>query len=183
MNKTIKAHHLTFESFIDSNAILQRVNELGIDITRDHLGKKPLFLCILNGSYVFAADLLRSCDLECEVAFVRLTSYAGIQSSGKVVTVLGLDTAIKDRHIVVVEDIIDSGHTMHLFIADLQKEHPASIKVAALLLKPEALRFPVKIDYLGFEIPDRFVVGYGLDYDGLCRNLKDIYQLVTPPSP
>jgi hypoxanthine phosphoribosyltransferase len=182
MNKTIKAHDLEFEPFIDKKTILRRVKELGKEISKTHSGKKPLFLCILNGSYVFAADLIRACNLDCEVAFVRLTSYSGIQSSGKVITVLGLDKDIKGRHIIVVEDIIDSGHTMHLFLNDLQKAQAESIKVATLLLKPEALRFPLKIDYLGFEIPDRFVVGYGLDYNGLCRNLSDIYQLTTSHS-
>ncbi len=182
MKKLITAHDLSFEPFIREEEILSRVKALGAEITKEYNGKKPMFLCILNGSFVFGADLVRECDLECDVAFVRLTSYAGIQSSGKVVTVLGLDADISGRDIIVVEDIIDSGHTMHLFLSDLQKANPASLKVASLLLKPEALRFPVKIDYLGFEIPDKFVVGYGLDYDGLCRNLRDIYQLVTPPS-
>jgi hypoxanthine phosphoribosyltransferase len=179
MKKTITAHDLTFEPFIESAEIARRVEDLGRRIGEKYKGQRPLFLCVLNGAFVFAADLLRACDLECELAFVRLASYEGTGSSGNVKTVLGLDIPIKDRPVIVVEDIVDSGRTLHHFMAYLQKMEPASIALAALLHKPGALKFPVKIDYQGFEIPDKFVVGYGLDYDGLGRNLKDIYQLAT----
>ncbi|MFQ5445456.1 MAG: hypoxanthine phosphoribosyltransferase [Saprospiraceae bacterium] len=179
MKKTIAAHDLTFEPFIESPEIARRVEEMGRQITGKYKGQRPLFLSVLNGAFVFAADLLRAIDLECELAFVRLASYEGTGSSGKIRTVLGLDIPIKDRHVIVVEDIVDSGRTLHHFMDYLQKMEPASMALATLLFKPDALKFPVKIDYLGFEIPDKFVVGYGLDHDGLCRNLKDIYQLAT----
>jgi len=179
MKKTIDLHDLTFEPFIESPEIARRVEEMGHQISEKYTGQRPLFLSVLNGAFVFAADLLRACDLECELAFVRLASYEGTGSSGNVKTVLGLDIPIKGRPVIVVEDIVDSGRTLHHFMAYLQKMKPASIALATLLHKPSALKFPVKIDYLGFEIPDKFVVGYGLDYDGLGRNLKDIYQLAT----
>jgi len=179
MKKTITAHDLIFEPFIESLEIARRVEEMGRQIGEEYKGQRPLFLCVLNGAFVFAADLLRACDLECELAFVRLASYEGTGSSGNVKTVLGLDIPIKGRPVIVVEDIVDSGRTLHHFMAHLQKMEPASIALAALLHKPEAMQFPVKIDYLGFEIPSKFVIGFGLDYNGLGRNLKHIYQLTT----
>jgi len=179
MKKTINVHDLTFEPFIESLEIARRVEEMGRQITGKYQGQRPLFLSVLNGAFVFAADLLRAIDLECELAFVRLASYEGTGSSGKIRTVLGLDIPIKGRPVIVVEDIVDSGRTLHHFMGYLQKMEPTSIALASLLFKPDALKFPVKIDYPGFEIPDKFVVGYGLDYDGLGRNLKDIYQLAT----
>lgn len=173
----ITAHDLTFEPFINETEIAAKVNELGKQIRNDFDGKRPLFVSVLNGAFVFAADLVRAAGIESEVAFVRLASYEGIQSTGQVSTVLGLDFEVKNRHVIVVEDIVDSGRTLHHFISELKNLEPASISLAVLLFKPEALQHPVKIDYLGFEIPDKFVVGYGLDYNGLCRNLRSIYQL------
>ncbi|MCF8245775.1 MAG: hypoxanthine phosphoribosyltransferase [Saprospiraceae bacterium] len=177
--KNITAHDLTFEPFISEAEIAAKVMALGSQIRQQYKGKRPLFVGVLNGAFVFAADLVRAASIECEVAFVRLASYEGTASSGQVSTVLGLDFEVKNRHIIVVEDIVDSGRTLHHFIAELQKLQPASVALAALLFKPEALQFPVNIDYLGFEIPDKFVVGYGLDYNGLCRNLPSVYQLST----
>jgi hypoxanthine phosphoribosyltransferase len=179
MKNIITAHGLSFEPFIESPEIARRVKDLGCQISEKYKGQRPLFLCVLNGAFIFAADLLRACELECELAFVRLASYEGTESSGNVKTVLGLDIPIKGRPVIVVEDIVDSGHTLYHFMAHLQKMEPASIALTALLLKPDALKFHVKVDYLGFEIPGKFVIGYGLDYDGLGRNLKDIYQLAT----
>lgn len=177
MEKLITAHNLTFEPYLDEADIATRVEALGIQLRQQYEGKRPLFLCVLNGAFIFAADLIRAAGIECEVAFVRLASYEGTVSTGKVSTVLGLDLEIKDRHIIVVEDIVDSGRTLYHFLAELQTRQPASLSLAVLLFKPEALLLPVKIDYLGFEIPNKFVVGYGLDYNGLCRNLPSIYQL------
>lgn len=177
MQNTITAHDLTFEPFISEAEIAAKVEALGSQIRQQYEGKHPLFIGVLNGAFVFAADLVRAAGIECEVAFVRLASYEGTASSGKVSTVIGLDFEVKNRHVIVVEDIVDSGRTLHHFIAELQKLQPASVALAALLYKPAALQFPVKIDYLGFEIPDKFVVGYGLDYNGRCRNLPSIYQL------
>lgn len=178
MPSHITAHDLTFEPYLGEAEIAQRVKALGQQIQQDYEGKRPLFLAILNGAFVFAADLVRAVGTECDVAFVRLASYEGTASTGKVSTVIGLDFEVKNRHILIVEDIVDTGRTLHHFMAELQKMEPASVALAALLYKPEALQHPVKIDYLGFEIPNKFVVGYGLDYDGLCRNLPSIYQLV-----
>lgn len=177
MKKHITAHDLTFETLIDRNQIADRVTSIGQQIGDDFKGERPLFLCILNGSFVFAADLVRASACECEIAFIRLSSYEGTQSTGKVQTVFGIDVPVKDRHLIIVEDIIDSGETMRHFLAELKEMEPASVKLAVLLLKPDALKYPVEVDYLGFEIDDKFVVGYGLDYDGICRNLADIYQL------
>jgi len=177
MKKRITAHHLAFETLIEKQEIAARVAEMGSQISIDYPGERPVFLCILNGSFIFAADLVRATDCECEVAFIRLSSYDGTQSSGRISTVFGLDFPIENRHVIVVEDIIDSGETMRHFLSELKKLGPASVKLAVLLLKPDALKYPMEVDYLGFEIEDKFVVGYGLDYDGLCRNLADIYQL------
>ncbi len=179
MEKLITAHNLTFEPYLDEADIASRVEALGSQLRQQYEGKRPLFLCVLNGAFIFAADLIRAAAIECEVAFVRLASYEGTASTGTVSTVLGLDLEVKDRHIIVVEDIVDSGRTLYHFLAELQTRQPASLSLAVLLFKPEALLLPVKIDYLGFEIPNKFVVGYGLDYNGLCRNLPSIYQLKT----
>jgi hypoxanthine phosphoribosyltransferase len=178
MENQIKAHDLFFEPFISEAELATRVKELGNAIRQDFEGKRPLFISVLNGAFVFAADLVRAVNIECEMAFVRLASYEGTASTGAVETILGLEVEVKNRHIIVVEDIVDSGRTLHYFMAQLLDLRPASISLAALLFKPEALQMPVKIDYLGFEIPNKFVVGYGLDYDGLCRNLPGIYQLI-----
>ncbi len=178
-NTIITAHDLSFEPFIGEAEIAERVAAIGSELRQQYEGKRPLFVCLLNGAFVFAADLVRATGIECEVAFVRLASYAGTASTGEVSTVLGIDFEVKDRHIIIVEDIVDSGRTLHYFLAQLEKMEAASVSLAVLLFKPEALLMPVKIDYLGFEIPNKFVVGYGLDYDGLCRNLPSIYQLVT----
>ncbi len=177
MKKLIKANDLIFETFIGSQQIAERINLLGKQIEAKYRGKKPLFIGVLNGAFIFTADLVRACEIECEIAFVRLSSYQGTQSAGKIKTIYGLEMSIEGRHIIVVEDIVDSGRTLNYFLDFLKKQKPLSVELASLLLKPDALKFPVDIDYLGFEIPDKFVIGYGLDYDGLGRNLEDIYQL------
>ncbi|MEY4134432.1 MAG: hypoxanthine phosphoribosyltransferase [Saprospiraceae bacterium] len=175
--QVIRVHQREFVTFLHNTSIQKRVEELGREIAGQYAGKMPLFLSILNGAFVFTADLLRACPIECEVAFLRMASYRGMHSTGDVVTVLGLDKAIAGRHVIIVEDIIDTGRTMTRLMADLGAERPASIAIAALLSKPDALETPLNIDFLGFEIPEKFVLGYGLDYDGIGRNLPDIYQL------
>ena len=177
MQKTITAHDLNFQVFLTSESIAERVASLAQQLSTDYQGQRPLIIGVLNGAFVFVADLVRQCDFECEVAFVRLASYDGTASSGEIKTVYGLDIPLEGRHVIVVEDIVDSGRMLHHFRDTLRAKNPASVRLAALLLKPEALQFPLTVDYLGFEIADKFVVGYGLDYDGLCRNLPDIYQL------
>ncbi len=177
MSKTIKLHDLNFEPFISEKEIEARIGQIGAEITQKFEGKKPLFIAILNGAFVFAADLVRACEVDSEIVFIRLMSYHGLESSGTVKTVIGLDQDLENRHLIIVEDIIDSGQTMHNFLQDLKEKNPASITIATLLLKPGALQFPIEPDYVGFEIPTKFVVGYGLDYDGIGRNYRDIYQL------
>lgn len=179
MSDHVAAHDLTFEPFISEAEIAMAVKRIGDAIRQGFQHKRPLFLCVLNGAFVFAADLVRAAAIESEIAFVRLSSYEGTASTGKISTVLGLDLDVRDRHIIVVEDIVDSGRTLHHFMAELRSKSPASLSLAVLLFKPEAVQMPVEIDYLGFEIPNKFVVGYGLDYNGLCRNLPSIYQLAT----
>lgn len=176
--QVIRVHQKEFVPFLHNTSIQKRVGELGMEIAGLYAGKMPLFLSILNGAFVFTADLLRACPLECEVAFLRMASYRGMHSTGDVITILGLDKEIAGRHVIIVEDIIDTGRTMTRLMTDLRMKNPASIAVASLLSKPDALETPLHIDFLGFEIPEKFVLGYGLDYDGIGRNLPDIYQLL-----
>ena len=182
MQNQVFIHDHWFDLYLPAAEIQSRVSDLGRQITKEYAGKRPLFLVVLNGAFVFAADLVRACDLECELAFIQLSSYRGFASSGKVETLLNLNQPLKDRAIIIVEDIIDTGNTMSVLLPDLQKLQPESIAIAALLLKPDCLLHPLTIEYLGFEIPDRFVIGYGLDYDGLARNLADIYQIRKDPA-
>jgi hypoxanthine phosphoribosyltransferase len=182
MSKTIdsqlvKIHDKHFSPFISQRKIANAVKKMGKKITEDYRGKNPLFLSVLNGAFIFAADLMRAVETDCEITFVKLNSYRGTSTSGNVQTVLGLDMDLRGRHIIIVEDIVDTGNTLHNFTKELLKNEPASVTIAACFFKPDALQHPIKINYLGFEIPDKFIVGYGLDYDGLGRNLRDVLQL------
>jgi hypoxanthine phosphoribosyltransferase len=167
----------TFEPYLPEALIQEKVKELAELINTDYAGKRPLFIAILNGSFMFASDIFKSIHIEAEICFIKLASYKGTKSTGHVITAIGLDTDITNRHVIILEDIIDTGKTMNEFIPQLKNQQPASIKVAVLLHKPDATLFPVEIDYCCFSIPNRFVLGYGLDYDGYGRNLKEIYQL------
>lgn len=173
----VQLHDLMFVTLFSEKQVQERVRELGAEITEQYKGKTPLFISILSGAFVFAADLMRAFDADCEVGFVKLSSYAGTQSSGSVQTVMGLEKDLSGRHLIIVEDIVDTGRTLHFFIEHLRRQNPASICTVAFLRKPDAAEFPVAVDYVGFDIENRFVVGYGLDYDGLGRNLPGIYQL------
>lgn len=179
---SIKVHDKQFVPYMTEDVVLNRVKELAAAIDVDYAGKRPLFIAILNGSFIFAADLFKYITIEAEICFIKLASYKGTKSTGQVITAIGLDTDIVDRHIIVLEDIIDTGKTMNEFLPQLRHQHPASLKIAALLHKPEATAYPITIDYLGFSVPNKFLLGYGLDYDGLGRNLKEIYQLADNPS-
>ncbi|MEC7753030.1 MULTISPECIES: hypoxanthine phosphoribosyltransferase [Roseivirga] len=170
-------HDKQFELFISSNQIQSQIADLAERISADYADKCPLFIGVLNGSFMFASDLLKEVNIPAEITFIKVASYAGMQSTGKTRELLGLSQSVKDRHVVVVEDIVDSGITMEGIIHQLEQAGVASVEVASLLLKPECLQREVDVKYVGFEIPEKFVVGYGLDYDGLGRNLKDIYQL------
>ncbi|MFZ9590008.1 MAG: hypoxanthine phosphoribosyltransferase [Chitinophagaceae bacterium] len=174
---TIQVLDKTFEPYLKEAAIQEKITELAGQLNKDYAGMRPLFLSILNGSFLFTADLFKQITIEAEVSFIKLASYKGTSSTGNVITAIGLDTNVKDRHIVILEDIIDTGKTLHHYLPQLDSMQPASVKIAVLLNKKEALQYPVQVDYACFDIPNKFVVGYGLDYDGLGRNSKDIYQL------
>jgi hypoxanthine phosphoribosyltransferase len=176
-NQLVKIHDKYFGAFISAEEIAIAVKKMGKQITADYRDKRPLFLSVLNGAFIFAADLMREIDTDCEITFVKLTSYKGTSTTGNVQTVLGIDTDLRGRHLVIIEDIVDTGNTLNNFMKELVKNEPASIAIAACFFKPEALEYPIKINYLGFEIPNNFIVGYGLDYDGLGRNLPDVLTL------
>ena len=168
----------SFNKFIVNDDIQAKVNDLAVRLNTDLEGKKPLFVVVLNGAFIFASDLLKKVTIDCEIAFVKLSSYQGTQSSGVVQQIIGLDMDIKGRTIVIIEDIVDTGLTLDRFRKTLNEMEPAEVKVAACLLKPDAFHDKFPIDYLCFSIPNEFVVGYGLDYDGLGRNSSDIYKIV-----
>lgn len=173
----IKVRDREFAVSISEEKIKARVAEIAAQISHDLEGKRPLFLAVLNGSFVFAADLLRGIDTPCEISFVRMASYEGTSSTGDVKQLIGLKEDIKDRTVVIVEDIIDSGLTMVHLLDLLKEKQPADIKIAALLVKPGNLKVNLDIPYCCFEIPNDFIVGYGLDYDGEGRNLPSIYTV------
>lgn len=174
---TIEVFDKKFVPYITAAQIDEQIKRLAAELNRDYAGKCPLFIAILNGSFMFASDLFKELTIDAEICFIKLASYKGTKSTGNVITSIGLDEPLTDRHIVIVEDIVDTGKTLHEFLPQLFNQQPASLKIAALLHKPEALAYPVKIDYLGFNVPNKFLLGYGLDFDGLGRNLKEIYQL------
>ncbi len=167
-----------FTPYLTVQQIKEQVNRLAEEINRDYEGKRPLFIAILNGSFMFASDLFKELSIECEICFIKLASYKGTKSTGQVITSIGLDATLKERHVIIIEDIVDTGKTLNEFLPQLWDQQPASLKIAALLHKPDSLAFPIKIDYLGFNVPDKFLLGYGLDYDGYARNLKEIYILI-----
>lgn len=166
-----------FVPYLSEGAIQEKITALAAQLNQEYAGKKPLFLSILNGSFLFTADLFRQITIEAEVCFIKLASYKGTTSTGNVITAIGLDANVSGRDIIIIEDIIDTGKTLHHYLPQLESQQPASIKIAVLLNKKEALAYPVKVDYACFDIPNKFVVGYGLDYDGLGRNTKEIFQL------
>ncbi len=174
----VQVRDKAFEVSIPEAEIMRRVAEVAAQIDADMAGRKPLFLAVLNGSFVFAADLLRGITTPCEITFVRMSSYAGTESTGNVRELIGLSEDIEGRDVVIVEDIIDSGLTMVSLLDTLKAKKPKSVSIAALLVKPGNLKVQLDIPYCCFEIPNDFIVGYGLDYDGEGRNLRSIYTVV-----
>jgi hypoxanthine phosphoribosyltransferase len=172
-------HDLHFAPLITEQLVQGKVNELGQLLQTTQGDNQPLFISILSGAFIFTADLVRAFGKPCEIAFVKLASYDGTRSTGEIQTLLKLDKSLAGRHVVVVEDIVDTGRTLHYFLDQVAMQNPASLTTVAFLRKPEALEYPVKIDLVGFDINDQFVVGYGLDYNGLGRNLKGLYVQIA----
>ncbi|KQR71845.1 hypoxanthine phosphoribosyltransferase [Pedobacter sp. Leaf176] len=173
----IKVEDREFEIFLENDTISKRIRLLGIQINVDYENKCPLFIGILNGSFLFMADLIKEIKIPCEIAFMRVASYEGASSSGRVKELIGLPDNIEGRDIIIVEDIVDTGLTLTHIVKTIKEKNPSSLKVASLLLKPAALKQEIEeLYYVGFEISNEFVVGYGLDYNGLGRNLTDIYR-------
>ena len=168
----------TFKTSITEVEIKARVKALAQQISKDMEGKTPLFLGVLNGAFIFAADLMREMTIPCEISFVKLASYQGTTSTGKVKEVLGINENLSGRTVIIVEDIVESGQTMKRMVESLGTRNPASVHICALFFKPDKLQEELTLDYVAFRIPDDFIVGYGLDYDQLGRNLKDIYTIV-----
>ena len=166
-----------FELFIEEKIILERVCNISKQIKRDLHDKNPLFICVLNGAFMFASDLMKHFDFPCEITFIRLKSYVGTSSSESIKEVHGLIENIKDRNVVILEDIVDTGFTIQYLKQSSLAQQPKSLRIATLLLKPEAFQTKIKVDYVAMEIPNDFIVGYGLDYDGYGRNLRDIYKI------
>lgn len=175
--KEITLHDKTFEIFLSQEKINEVIDKMAEEITRDLQDKNPLFLVVLNGAFMFAADLLKRFDFNCEISFVKLSSYVGTKSTSVVREIIGLDEVLHNRTVVIIEDIIDTGITMSNTIPKLKQLEAKEVKLATLLFKPEAFQKDYHIDYIGMKIPNDFIVGYGLDYDGLGRNYPDIYQL------
>ncbi len=177
--KEIKFKEKSFEIYLPESQINSRIIEIGSKIKEDFEGEEVIVLGVLNGSFVFMADLVRKIDTSVQCEFLRISSYEGTSTTEKVKSVLGLSVDITGKNVVLVEDIVDTGISMNFLLAELSKNNPKRLAIATLLFKKEAFRFNYPLDYVGFEIPNKFVVGYGLDYDGLGRNLPDIYQLST----
>jgi hypoxanthine phosphoribosyltransferase len=175
---SIRVHDKNFEPYLSAAEIAGAIKKIAAGLNEEYKTKRPLFIAILNGSFIFASDLFKELTIDAEICFIKLASYKGTKSTGQVITAIGLDVDLFDRDVIIVEDIVDTGKTLNEFLPQLRHQHPASMKIVALLHKPEATRFPLQIDYLGFSIPDKFVVGYGLDYDGLGRNIPEIYKLI-----
>lgn len=173
----VKIKDKTFETSIPEAEILKRIQAVADRINKDMEGKTPIFLAVLNGSFMFAADLMKMVTIPCEISFVKLASYEGTSSTGKIKKMIGINTDLTGRNVIIVEDIVESGLTMQNMLDQLKEHNPASVSICTLLLKPEKLTVDLDIDYTVMEIPNDFIVGYGLDYDGEGRNLRHIYTV------
>lgn len=177
--ESIQIKDKKFAISITEEQILKEVDRVAAEINRDLKDKNPLFLSVLNGSFMFTADLMKRITIPCEISFVKLASYQGISSTGKITEVIGVNENISGRCVVIVEDIVDTGLTMQRLLETLGTRNPKEIHIASLLVKPEKLQVPLNIKYAAMNIPNDFIVGYGLDYDGLGRNYKDIYTVIN----
>ena len=173
----IKVLDKEFIISLPAEKIQSRISELAEELNGDFFGKRPIFLGILNGSFMFATDLFKRITIDAQITFLKLASYQGTSSTGNVKQLIGLNQEIKDQHIFILEDIVDTGETLDTIMRQLSGYLPASIRIASLLLKPDAYKKDIPIDYVGFRIPNQFIVGYGLDYNGFGRNYEDIYVL------
>lgn len=179
MEKMVRLKDKSFRIYKSESEILSAIRQVANRINDDYIGKRPVIVPVLNGAFMFASDLMKELKLDCELSFVKSASYEGTTTTGTVNTLIGLNTDLKGRHVIILEDIVDTGTTLAKLLPEFNSHQPASLKIATLLMKPHALKTPLTVDYVGMEIPNEFIVGYGLDYDGLGRNLRDIYQ-VTP---
>lgn len=176
--EVVQVHDKQFELFIPESEIQKEVTRIAMEMNQELADKDPIFLGILNGAFMFASDLYKQLSFPCQITFLKLASYSGTRSTGTVKQLIGINRDLKDRVVVVLEDIVDTGVTLETIIRQLSGYQPAEIRVATFLHKPDATIREVKLDYVGMEIPNDFILGYGLDYDGYGRNFKEIYQLV-----
>lgn len=175
--QTLKLQDKVFSVFIEEKEILNAVQLIAQKINTDYVGKRPLLIPVLNGSFMFTADLAKNLNIDCEFSFIKANSYSGISSGGSLQEKIGLSENISGRDIIIIEDIVDTGNTLAKLLPQIEVQMPASVKICTLLFKPDALKSDINIDYFGFKIPNDFIVGYGLDYDGLGRNLRNIYKI------
>ncbi len=176
--KKVQVQELFFEKFISTEEIEAAVQKVADEINRDYDGKNPLLLAILNGSFIFASDLMRKLTIPCEISFVKFASYDGTLTTSKVKELIGVGEELSGRHIIIVEDIVDTGITMQKLLQDIEEKNPIDVRIACFCFKPDAFEKDFNIDYLGMRIPNDFIVGYGLDYNGYGRNLPDIYKII-----
>jgi len=177
MKKSVTIHDLKFMLLISSRKIQDAITVIAKKIDKDFKNQNPLFLAVLNGSFLFAADLLKKIKIECEISFIKVSSYSSTTSTGKVNTLIGVNENLHKRPVIILEDIVDSGNTLEAVIGEIKKHNPDTIRIATLFFKPETYKKKIALDYVGIKVPNQFLVGYGLDYNGLGRNLKDVYSL------
>ena len=177
MEKVITVKDKQFELFIEQRDIEHNIKRVAAQINAELSDKQPFFVAVLNGAFMFAAELMKEVTIPCEITFVRLASYVGTKTTDNVEEVLGINECLKDRTVIVLEDIVDTGNTMIALLEELKRHEPKEVKIATLLFKPNSLKQPLTLDYVALEIPSDFILGYGLDYDGYGRNLKDIYRI------
>jgi len=178
MPQSVTLGDKSFRLYITESRIAEAVKQIAAKINEDYKGKSPLIVPVLNGSFMFASDLVKQLTCDCEISFIKASSYSGTSSTGQLTSLIGINEDIAGKDIIIVEDIIDTGHTLAKILPSITDLKPASVRVATLLFKPKALKTEIQIDYVGIEIANEFIVGYGLDYNGLGRNLKEIYQVI-----